>query len=334
MSRVFVHGQGAVSPAGWGMAALRAGLEAGEPLPIQGLPRPGWDKPLNTRVIPPPAPRPAFLAHARLRRASPMAHYTVGAALEALGGDIEPIQTGKLRLGIIACTMTGGLSYSRRFYEEVLRDPATASPLIFPETVFNAPASHLSAYLGTTIVNYTIVGDPGVFLQGVAVAAQWLADGVAEACLVIGAEEPDWTAADALRLFERDAVHCGGAGAIYLKPEPSGVELAAVTDIFPAMRGPGSDDAARRMRAQLPAGVSNELLCSNEDGNAAWSGWPGGRLAPQPVLGEAFAASAAWQCSVACDALQRCQYEAANVSVTGQGREAVGARFVKSNLKS
>ncbi len=58
------------------------------------------------------------------------------------------------------------MAYSRRFYEEVLRDPATASPLIFPETVFNAPASHLAAFLGTTAINYTLVGDEGTFLAG------------------------------------------------------------------------------------------------------------------------------------------------------------------------
>jgi hypothetical protein len=335
MSRVFVHGQGAVSPAGWGVPALRASLAQGRPLPVLPLLRPGWEKPLHVRVVPPPPAKPAFLAHARLRRASPMTHYTVGAALEALGGDAALIQSGAFRLGIVACTMTGGLSYSRRFYQEVLQDPAMASPLVFPETVFNAPASHLSAYLGTATVNYTLVGDAGAFLQGLAVAAQWLDDGVAQACVVIGAEESDWTAADALRLFERHSVHSAGAGALYLKgqsPAAASVELAAVTDSFPDTRTPGRPEAARRMRAQLPAGAPNELLCSSESGNAAWSGWTGGRLAPHAILGEAFAASAAWQCVAACDAVQRCQYEAVNVSITGPGRQAIGARFVNPHL--
>ena len=237
--------------------------------------RPGWEKPLSARFVPPPQARPAFLAHARLRRASPMTHYTVSAALEALGNDAAVIQSGALSLGIVACTMTGGISYSRRFYQEVLQDPALASPLVFPETVFNAPASHLSAYLGTSTVNYSLVGDAGAFLQGLAVAAQWLDDGVAEACIVIGAEELDWTAADALRLFERHSVYTGGAGALYLKgqcPASVPVELSAVTDSFSAPRTPGRNKAARKMRAQLPATAPNELLCSSENRNAAWSG--------------------------------------------------------------
>ncbi|MGP8201667.1 MAG: hypothetical protein ACLQU4_19425 [Limisphaerales bacterium] len=332
MSRVFVHGQGAVSPAGWGVPALRACLEQGRPLPVQSVPRPGWDKPLPVRAVPPPPARPAFLAHARLRRASPMAHHVVGAALEALGGDEALVSSGALRLGIVSCTMTGGLSYSRRFYQEVMQDPAQASPLLFSETVFNAPASHLAAYLDTSIVNYTLVGDAGAFLQGLAIAAQWLEDGVADACLVIGAEESDWTAADALRLFERHSVHTAGAGALYLKAQPPAtapVELAVVTDSFTSTCATDCGEAARRMRAQLPVGAPTELLCSNESDNVAWSGWSGGFLTPKPVLGEAFAALAAWQCAAACDAIEQDHYEAANVSITGARRQTIVARFVK-----
>ena len=88
--------------------------------------------------------------------------------------------------------LAGLVTYSRRFYEEVLRDPATASPLIFPETVFNAPASHLAAYLGSTAPNCTLVGDDGMFLQGLALAAQWLMEDEIDGCVVIGAEELDW----------------------------------------------------------------------------------------------------------------------------------------------
>ena len=46
MSRIFVAGLGAVSPAGWNVAALRDALDKGEPLPVQPLARPGWEKPL------------------------------------------------------------------------------------------------------------------------------------------------------------------------------------------------------------------------------------------------------------------------------------------------
>jgi hypothetical protein len=312
---IFVHGFGAVSPAGWGVAALRDALEKNLPIPTQTLVRPGWEKTLQVRSVPPPVSIPVFFAHPRLRRANSIAQYTVAAALEALGGDVAKIQAGELRLGIVVCVMAGSVNYSRRFYEEVLREPALASPLMFPETVFNAPASHLAAFLGSNAASYTLVGDDGTFLQGLALAAQWLADDKMDECVVVGAEETDWIVADALKLFQRDAIHGAGAGAVLLKKNSGGAlaELSAVTDSFPFTQTQNRIEAARKMRAQLSESVPDELSC-------------GGEI--KKILGEAFVASAAWQCVVACDNIRRNNFPAANVGVIGANQQAIGARFL------
>ena len=343
MSGIFVHGLGAVSPAGWGVAALRAALEQNAPLPAAPLVRPGLEKPLCVRPIPPPASRPASLAHARLRRAGPMAQHVVAAALEALGDDAQRVQAGALRLGVIVCTLAGSVAYSRRFYEEVLREPATASPLIFPETVFNAPASHLASYLGSTEINYSLVGDDGTFLQGLALAAQWLTQGRVDGCVVVGAEELDWIVADAVRLFHRAAIHSAGAGALYLKlgtrNSNLGAHLAGVTDSFLFTSKQTRNLAARKMRAQLPPDADATALCLGTQNIprldaaelTAWADWSGPRLAPKTILGEAFTASAAWQCVAACDALRATECSAVNVSVVGINQQAIGAKFLKPN---
>jgi hypothetical protein len=312
---IFIHGLGAVSPAGWGVAALRDALEKNAPLPVQPIARPGWEKTLRVRTVPPPVPPPAFFAHPRLRRSNSIAQYTVAAALEALGENVSRVQNGTARLGIIVAVMAGSVNYSRRFYEEVLKNPATASPLIFPETVFNAPASHLAAFLGSDAVCYTLVGDDGTFLQGLALAAQWLAGGTANICLVIGAEETDWIAADTINLFRRGAIHGAGAGAVLLGKNPGGAlaELSAITDSFPFTQTQSRADAARKMRAQLPKCAPGELLCG------------GGT---KEILGEAFTASAAWECVAACDGIRQNNFPAANVGVVGANQQAVGARFL------
>ena len=340
MSRVFIDGIGAVSPAGWGVAALRAALEKNAPLPIQPMPRPGWAKPLSARPVPPPAARPAFFAHPRLRRANAITQFTIAAALEALGETVSPVQNDAVRLGIVVSMMAGNVNYSRRFYEEVLRDPATASPLIFPETVFNAPASHLAAFLNSNAICYTLVGDDGTYLQGIALAAQWLEDDKVDVCLVIGAEETDWVVADAMKLFHPGAVHSAGAGAILLKKDfGSGTiaELAAVTDPFPFTQRQTRAAAARRMRAQFPPGAKNELLCTSAKQRPhmdaaegqAWSDWTGVWLAPRAILGEAFQAATAWQCVAACDVIRQNKFSGANVSVVGANQQAIGARFTR-----
>ena len=333
MSRIFVHGAGAVSPAGWGVPALVGALKAAAPLPVQSLPRPGWEKPLPVRTVPPPPARPPFLAHPRLRRSGAMAHHTVASALEALDGDAARVQSGELRLGVIVCMMAGGVTYSRRFYEEVLREPGTASPLVFPETVFNAPASHLSAYLNSPSVNYTLVGDSGTFLQGLALAADWLRAGQVDASLVTGAEETDWIVADAVRLFRRDIIYGGGAGTLYLKRDHGPVELSAITDSFSFTQNQKRGDAVRRMREQLPDGAADDLIC---DSGGEGDNLPGPRgahrLMPEKVLGEAFVASAAWQCVAVCDLLRQGEFAGANVGVVGANQQAIGARFIGNNL--
>jgi 3-oxoacyl-(acyl-carrier-protein) synthase len=315
VSRIFVHGLGAVSPAGWGVAALRDALKKDLLIPAQTLARPCWEKPLLIRAVPPPISHPKFFAHARLRRANSIAQYTVAAALEALGDDVAKIQAGELRLGIVVCVMAGSVNYSRRFYEEVLREPATASPLIFPETVFNAPASHLAAFLGSNAASYTLVGDDGTFLQGLALAAQWLDDGKMDACVVVGAEETDWIVADAMKLFQRGAIHGAGAGAVLLKKNSASAlaELSAVTDSFSFTQTQSRADAARKMREQLQKFAPGELPCGGE---------------MKKILGEAFVASAAWQCVAAGEAIRQKEFSAVNVSVVGANQQAVGARFL------
>jgi hypothetical protein len=242
--------------------------------------------------------------------------------------------------------MAGSVAYSRRFYEEVLREPATASPLLFPETVFNAAASHLAAYLNSTEINYSLVGDDGTFLHGLALAAQWLGQDRVDGCVVVGAEELDWIVADALRLFHRSAIRSAGAGALYLKRAAGSeerevnhvAELAAITDPFLFTAKQTRTVAARQMRAQFPPATASSALCLSAQGIApfdaaelaAWADWTGPRLAPKMVLGEAFAASAAWQCVAACDAVRTAKYSSVNVSVVGANQQAIGARFVRT----
>jgi hypothetical protein len=340
MSRIFVAGLGAVSPAGWNVAALREALGKGEPLPTQSVARPGWEKPLPARLVPNPAVRPEFLAHPRLRRASPITHYVVATALEATAG-LRANRDLKHRLGLVVCLQAGCVNYSCRFFDETLKDPATASPLLFPETVYAAPASHVAAVLENVSLASSLVGDPAAFLQGVSLGIQWLEEDRVDACLIIGAEETNWILADALWHLERSAILTAGAGALCLcrNPELSvGVELAAITDpqTFSAHRS--RMQATRTMRAQLGESSPEELLCDGLGNSsradapelAAWRNWTGPRISPKRILGEGLMAAAAWQCVAACDAMAGGRFAAANVSLVGSNQQAIGARFVRA----
>ncbi|PYJ19399.1 MAG: hypothetical protein DME99_12685, partial [Verrucomicrobia bacterium] len=86
------------------------------------------------------------------------------------------------------------------FYRDVVAAGAqSASPLLFPETVFNAPASHLAAILGVTGATYTLVGDGAVGLLAIKMAEDLMANEALDHCLVVGTEEVDWLLCDAYR---------------------------------------------------------------------------------------------------------------------------------------
>ena len=357
MSRVFVCGLGAVSPAGWSVAALRDALARGQPMPTQSLPRPSpatedpssiIHHPSSTlppsykaHLVPPHTDRPAFLSHPRLRRASPLTQFAAAAALEA--GARVPTSAKR---GLIVCLQSGPVQYVSRFMEEILKDPAIASPLLFPETVFAAPASHIAAVFGDDSRSYTLLGDPASFLQGVALATQWLDTHRLDACLVVAAKEINWILAEALWHFQHEAIASAGAGAICLthKAELSiGAELETITDAHMYCASCSMVEAARKMREQLKGtqgtqGAEGTVLFDGLGGTlrsgaaeqAAWADWTGPRISPKQVLGEGLMAAAAWQCVAACDALATGRSQSAVVSLVGCDQAATGARFTRT----
>lgn len=254
MSRIFVRGVGAVSPAGWGARPLLDALRANTPLPVQELAAPSGRR-FPVRLVPPHTTRPAWLAHPRLRRASSISHFALAAALEAL--DPWPGEApGTLRLGIVTGTFAASMRYSERFFGEVLQNPATASPLLFPETVINAPASHVAAFLGCSGLCYSLIADQTAFVQALLVGCDWLLEGRVDACLVLGMDEAAWPVAEALGQFSHRAVLSEGAGAVLLAREPDDgpvVELERVTDAHLHARAATKLPAAQAMRRQLPA---------------------------------------------------------------------------------
>lgn len=134
---------------------------------------------------------------ARLRRSGEISLLGVTAGLAALAdAGISPDEASQGAVVFaIAC---GGVVYTRRFYHEVITEGANvASPLLFPETVYNAPASHLAALLKVDGRDYTLVGDSSVGLSAIHFASQLLAlDPALPFCVVVGVEEADWVLAD------------------------------------------------------------------------------------------------------------------------------------------
>ncbi len=191
---VAIAGRGAISPAGSGIDAL-----------LQRSPIP--DAELTSLRAPDRKPYPVLRVDAkqpaldrwtrepRLRRASPVATFLVAAAAQALEGWERPAD---VRLGIVGAFFCGCPAYSRRFFEQTIRQGQTAaSPALFPETVYNSPLSHAASILGIGGAAYAVVGDDTAWVEAIRVAATWLALDEVDAVVVVAAEELDIISAEA-----------------------------------------------------------------------------------------------------------------------------------------
>ena len=335
MPRITITGTGAVTPAGWGVPAFMEALERGVRPEPSGIVREiAGHPPVVTSVLRvPPAP-PTLPKSPRLRRVSPVSKFAVAAAVEALGpGRMAKATAGELRLGIVCALMNGCVNYSNRFFGEVLADPAVASPILFPETVFNAPSSHLSALFNSTAPNDTLLGDTAEIFTALEVATEWLLRGDCDGVLVVAPEELDWLSSEALGLYAGGCLPAEGAAAVYLELDGEGPRLVSVPD--PVALAPSRDRSAALRDIVTATGAVDDgetLLADSRSGvarfdrheEAVFSAWRGPKISVRKVLGESFTASSGLQLVAAVEQIRRGIADQALVATLGGNEQAAG----------
>jgi 3-oxoacyl-(acyl-carrier-protein) synthase len=244
--------------------------------------------------------------------------------LQAAGVKVDSQNAG--RIALIFAISNGGVIYTKRFYRDVVETGAqSASPLLFPETVFNAPASHLAAILGVTGTTYTIVGDGAVGLLAIKMAEDVMTDKSLDYCLIVGTEEVDWLLCDAYRRWrllrsappiepfgkqKRGMILSEGAGAIVLAREgPITIERAHPGGCY-RKRGE-AEDILKRILRDLSE-VEIDVVISSANGTfidqaeqAALEQVIPDAIAytAKPALGESVGASSLWQVMLGAQAL-------------------------------
>jgi 3-oxoacyl-[acyl-carrier-protein] synthase II len=308
-----IRGIGAVSPAGWGAPELARLLTSGAAPSPGEPPRSKGARAWNCRSLAvPPAPAELLPKFSRLRRASAITRFAMGAALEALASAGFPKGEGAGRLGIIQCMFNGCVQFSGRFYQEVLDTPALASPLVFPETVYNAPASHVAAYLGVDGPVTTLVGEGNIVMEALALAKAWLAEGLVDHCLILGAEESDWLGAEAATYYHRKLMASEGAGALVVGLGSDGLEIretAARHFSSGAQRQAALRDVAEETLRQGAVSIlvdrRSGIAPLDDEEQLAWRGIDGAqRLHPRAVMGEGMGCAGTLQLVLAAAVAQ------------------------------
>jgi len=334
---VHIAGLGWVTPLGTGLDEVWTRLDRGEVGEMKPLPNPETGR--THRFMPVPLKLVETTArHPRLRRSSAISLFAVAAGLAALeDAGLKVTPEIAARTAVVFAIGDGGVLYTRKFYEQIVKQGANAaSPLLFPETVYNAPASHLAALLGIDGASYTLVGDASIGLTALHFAAQLLALGGIDQAVVVGAEECDWILCEAYadwRLARTPLAEGAAAvvlrregrwqvrthpGATFLRQREASTALAAVLADF------ASDPAA-----ELVVSSANRSFIDRAEAEVLARFPPiGRRLAPKMNFGEAPGASALLQLVTAAMALEELGLSRALVPVIGWNQQA-GAAWIE-----
>jgi len=319
-----IAGMSWVTPLGSDVDDVWQRLLAGETAPVEILENEQNGARYLVRRVPAKTP---FPAHPRLRRASAISRFAAAAGLAALAR-VKPAPS---RIALVFAVSNGGVIYTRRFYSEIVASGAqAASPLLFPETVFNAPASHLAAILGINGASYTVVGDGAVGVLALKLAEDLLASDDLDSCLVVGAEEIDPLVCEAYRQWRflrnpgkpdtgRGMIMSEGAGAVLLERSDDGgvpsaeatVSAARIERIVPGRNFFRRSEAAAelgsvvaRLEDEIGFGVgsANGTFIDRAERAAVGNELP--LYSPKIALGESVGASIFWQLIVAAQALK------------------------------
>lgn len=321
-----IAGIGWVTPLGTGIGSVWERLLNGEEACATTISEEFTDRVYSVFRVPESAMK--GLPHPRLRRASAISRFAAAAGLHALesAGLKLNAQSAK-RIALIFAISNGGVIYTKRFYREIVSTGAhAASPLLFPETVFNAPASHVAAILGVTGATYTLVGDGAVGLAAISMADEVMENEALDYCLIVGTEEIDWLLCDAYRRWRllrvappiepysnqnRGMILSEGAGAVLLarngllsieRAHPGGYFFRR-TEAEKILKAILRD--LRQTEIDFVISSANGTFIDRAESRALQELIPRALVyTAKPALGESVGAAGLWQVIVAAQALR------------------------------
>jgi 3-oxoacyl-(acyl-carrier-protein) synthase len=321
-----IAGMGWVTPLGRGVDSVWERLLHGDEASATTISEEFGDRSYSVFRVPESAL--TGFAHPRLRRASALSRFAAAAALDALhAAGLKIDSQNAEKIALIFAISNGGVIYTKRFYRDIVNEGAqSASPLLFPETVFNAPASHLSAILGITGATYTLLGDGAVGVAAIKMAEDLMANEAIDHCLIVGTEELDWLLCDAYRRWrllraappiepfskqKRGMILSEGAGAILLAREGGfAIESAHPVGYF-TKRAEAVEILKRILRdlslreIDLVVSSANGTFVDEAECRALKAVIPNALVyTGKPALGESVGAAGLWQVILATQALR------------------------------
>ncbi len=261
-----ISGMGWVTPLGADLEVVWERLANGDVAESKPVANPESGRVHQCRMVPPKLVE-HLARNPRLRRSSAISYFAVTAALRAMEhAGLQMTPDIAQRTAVIFAVSDGGVIYTRKFYDQIVKQGANAaSPLLFPETVYNAPASHLAAQLGIDGASYTLVGDASVGLAAVQFGEQLLALNEVDHCVVVACEELDWILCEAYQdwHFARLPLAEGAAALVLSRNGRLSIET---TGGVPFFKQRDAGNAMRTALSRLTSTAEIDFLVSCDNG--------------------------------------------------------------------
>ncbi|OHB68315.1 MAG: hypothetical protein A2W17_05505 [Planctomycetes bacterium RBG_16_41_13] len=159
-----------------------------------------------------------YIPGTKFRRAAEISKFTMSAAKMAMD-DAQVDSSNIKNLGLVVGLTHGALNYTQSYHELLVTEgPESASPILFSDSILNAPAGNTSICLGIHGPVHTLIGGSVTTIRAIMLAVQLLATKKMEKSVIASAEELNEFS---LYCYYKLGIKTlsEGAGALLIEPE-------------------------------------------------------------------------------------------------------------------
>lgn len=140
----------------------------------------------------------------RFRRAANISRYALASSKLAIDdAGLDSNKWDDAKAGIVVGVTHGAINYSREFHAALIKEGSlAASPMLFSDSVLNAPAGNVSIAFNIKGAAHTIIGGASVGLDVIAYAIKTMQNNNLDVCIAGGAEEIDSLVFDSYARFK------------------------------------------------------------------------------------------------------------------------------------
>ena len=130
-----------------------------------------------------------YFPHGKFRRAAEISKYTIVAIKLAID-DANACTSDRKKTGIIVGLTHGALNYTQSYHKLLITEGvASASPILFSDSLLNAPAGNASISFGVNGPVHTLIGGKTTAAKSIILASQIIASGTIDKAIVVSADE-------------------------------------------------------------------------------------------------------------------------------------------------